>query len=54
MSVCPSVTFLDQRDFAVFPVSGHFTYSKDFAVLPVSGHFPFSKMSGNRKNDQIP
>ena len=27
-----SVTFLDQRDFAVFPVSRHFTYSRDFGV----------------------
>ena len=59
--------FLDQRDFAVFPVSGHFPYSKDFAVFPVSRHFPYTKdfavfpvsrhfwkVFGNRKNDQIP
>ena len=35
--------FLDQRDFAVFPVSRHFPYSKDFAVFPVSRHFPYSR-----------
>ena len=31
-----------------------FLYSKDLVISYVSRHFPFSKVSGNRKNDQIP